>query len=71
VTRLYQIAGILDLLIEDLLHSEISIAEEANQLVNYSANNFSQQLYMLIQEVQSLKTKTEMLEMEIKLLKNR
>ena len=71
VTRLYQIAGILDLLIEDLLHSEISIAEEANQLVNYSANNFSQQLYMLIQEVQSLKIKTEMLEMEIKFLKNR
>jgi transcriptional regulator with XRE-family HTH domain len=71
VTRLYQIAGILDLLIEDLLHSEISVAEEVNHLANYSVNNYSQQLYMLIQEVQSLKIKTEMLEMEIKFLKNR
>jgi transcriptional regulator with XRE-family HTH domain len=71
VTRLYQIAGILDLLIEDLLHSEISIAEEANHLVNYSANNFSQQLYMLIQEVQSLKTKTDQLEKELTRLKSK
>jgi transcriptional regulator with XRE-family HTH domain len=71
VTRLYQIAGILDLLIEDLLHSEISIAEEVNHNANYSVNNYSQQLYMLIQEVQSLKTKTDQLEKELTRLKSK
>ena len=50
---------------------EISMAEEANHLANYSANNFSQQLYMLIQEVQSLKTKTDQLEKELTRLKSK
>ena len=47
------------------------MAEEANHLANYSANNFSQQLYMLIQEVQSLKTKTDQLEKELTRLKSK
>ncbi len=69
VTRLYQIAGILELFIEELLFVETSIAEETRDQNIHS--NISQQLYMLIQEVQSLKSKTEQLEEEITRLKNR
>jgi transcriptional regulator with XRE-family HTH domain len=71
VTRLYQIAGILELHIEDLLHLDASFVEESTQQDEYTSLNSSQQLYMLIQEVQTLKTKTGLLEKEIELLKSR
>jgi hypothetical protein len=57
------------LFIEELLFVETSIAEETRDQNIHS--NISQQLYMLIQEVQSLKSKTEQLEEEITRLKNR
>jgi transcriptional regulator with XRE-family HTH domain len=67
VTRLYQIAAILDLFIEDFLFEEnANVQVEDDQKNNF---NISQQLYMLIQEVQTLKTKTEQLEKEITIIK--
>lgn len=69
VTRLYQIAGILELFIEDLLTTELPLVEEAT--AQNESSNIAQQLYMLIQEVQSLKLKTDSLEKEILLLKSK
>lgn len=69
VTRLYQIAGILELFIEDLLTTELPLLEEATG--QNESSNIAQQLYMLIQEVQSLKIKTDSLEKEILLLKSK
>jgi len=69
VTRLYQIAGILELFIEDLLTTELPLVEESS--VQNDSSNISQQLYMLIQEVQSLKIKTDLLEKEVLLLKSK
>ncbi len=69
VTRLYQIAGILELFIEDLLTTEIPVVEEST--VENGSSNIAHQLYMLIQEVQSLKIKTDLLEKEILLLKSK
>ena len=68
VTRLYQIAGILELFIEDLLITELPLLEESTG--QKESSNIAQQLYMLIQEVQSLKLKTDLLEKEILLLKS-
>ncbi|MEN9998566.1 MAG: hypothetical protein RI922_1556 [Bacteroidota bacterium] len=69
VTRLYQIAGILELFVEDLLTTETPVVEEST--AENGSSNIAQQLYMLIQEVQSLKIKTDLLEKEILLLKSK
>lgn len=69
VTRLYQIAGILELFIEDLLTTELSLVQESK--AQNESSNIAQQLYMIIQEVQSLKLKTDLLEKEILLLKSK